>query len=447
MTARNKVIWSEGLFVKPQHFQQQVRYFEHVLHSQRVACDPHLYGLIRLSLREDLLTQGKVGLSLAKGVFSDGTPFDIPGEDLEPPILDIPEGFTANEIIYLCLPLQTEGGLEVQSGSGADNDVGARYQEVDFAVRDTTEHGSPLASVKVAQLRPVLKLGSQDLSSYSKLAIARIVEKKPDGGLVLDPSFYPTMLSLAAAPPLLHTLQELVEGVENRAKMISERIGKPGQTGVAEVSDFMLLQSLNRIGPYLRHQSQIPDLHPRMVFETLLQMVGELSTFLDERRLAPPIAHYDHDIPHKCWPELNSYLRQLISATLDSAAVPIKHKHKLHGYVVAPVPERSLIGSAEFILAVKANVPQERLHRDFATQAKVGSIETIRELVGKQVPGIPLRLMPVTPRQLPYHAGFSYFALERTASAWQQMERSEGFAFHIAGDFPELELQFWAIKG
>lgn len=447
MTSRNKVIWSEGLFVKPQHFQQQVRYLEHVAHRLGADQEPHFYGLTRLAIREDLLTQGKIGLAIAKGVFSDGTPFDIPNEDLEPPILDVPEGFTANEIVYLCLPLQTEGGLEIQSASGSDTSIGARYREADFGVRDTTEHGSPLASLKVAQLRPVLKLGSQDLSSYSKLAIARIIEKKPDGAILLDTGFYPTMLSLAATPSLLHTLQELVEGIENRAQMISERIGKPGQTGVADVSDFMLLQSLNRIGPYLRHQSQIPDLHPRLAFETLLQMVGELSTFLDERRLAPKMARYDHDLPYHCWPEINGYLRQLISATLDSAAVPIKHQHKLHGYVTAPVPERSLIGSAEFVLAVKANVPQERLHRDFVTQAKVGSIETIRELVGKQVSGIPLRLMPVTPRQLPYHAGFSYFSLDRTVAAWRQMERSEGFAFHIAGDFPELELQFWAIKG
>ena len=28
MTISNKVVWSEGLFLRPQHFQQQDRYFE-----------------------------------------------------------------------------------------------------------------------------------------------------------------------------------------------------------------------------------------------------------------------------------------------------------------------------------------------------------------------------------------------------------------------------------
>ena len=28
MSVYNKVVWSEGLFLRPQHFQQQDRYFE-----------------------------------------------------------------------------------------------------------------------------------------------------------------------------------------------------------------------------------------------------------------------------------------------------------------------------------------------------------------------------------------------------------------------------------
>ena len=28
---RNKVLWTEGLFLRPQHFQQQERYFEQIV--------------------------------------------------------------------------------------------------------------------------------------------------------------------------------------------------------------------------------------------------------------------------------------------------------------------------------------------------------------------------------------------------------------------------------
>lgn len=54
--------------------------------------------------------------------------------------------------------------------------------------------------------------------------------------------------------------------------------------------------------------------------------------------------------------------------------------------------------------------------------------------------------LPVAPRHLPFHAGFSYFELDRHDPAWQSLHSASGFGLHIAGDFPELELQLWAIR-
>ncbi|UKV13873.1 type VI secretion system baseplate subunit TssK [Thalassospiraceae bacterium SW-3-3] len=446
MSSFSKVVWSDGLFVKPHHFQQQTRYFERLSQRYASGSEPHNFGFHQLVLNEELLTLGKVALVAASGIMPDGTVFDLPAEDVSPAVLDISGGFTANEIVYLCVPLMIDGGVETQMPEGGSA-PGARMLADNLAIRDNTEQAGELAEIMISRVRPVLMLGSQDLSGYSKLAIARIVDKTGEGAIVIDKGFYPTMLSISAAPPLRRFLGELADGIEQRAGMIAARIGKPDQNGVAEVADFLLLRALNSIAPLLRHYVRMPILHPRPVYEFLLQIIGELSTFLNESKVCPDLPVYDHALPSQCWPTVTQHLRQLVTATLVANAVPIPHERKLHGYVVAPVHERELIRTAEFVLAVKANVPQERLHREFVAQSKVGSIEKIRELVGKQLPGIPLRLMPVAPRQLPYHAGYSYFALERSSPRWQHLENSDGFAFHIAGEFPELELQFWAIKG
>lgn len=447
MTSNNKVVWTDGLFLKPHHLQQQARFHERL--SMRLASGSNgfNFGFSSIVLNEELLMLGKVAFVQAAGIMPDGTPFDIPAEDIQPAIFEFSEGFTANEIVYLCLPLFMEGGIEVQAEDNVNSHVGARFKCFDQAVRDNTVQAGELASVQVAKASPVVMLGSQDLSAFTKLAVARVVEKTNDGALVIDKGFYPTMLSISAAPPLRRMLGELADGVSQRAKSIAVRIGQPNQNGVADVSDFLLLQGLNRYAPKLRHLNRLPTLHPREVFELLLEMVGELSTFIADDKLAPELTAYDHDLPYNCWPELTQHLRQLVTATLVANVVPIPHQRKRHGYIVATIPERDLIHSCEFVLAVKANVPQERLHRDFPAQFKVSSLERIRELVAKQLPGISLRLMPVAPRQLPYHAGYSYFALDQTSPAWADMVRAEGFGFHIAGDFPEMEMQFWAIKG
>lgn len=301
--------------------------------------------------------------------------------------------------------------------------------------------------LKVARLRPMLALGSSDLSAYSKIAVARVVEKAEDNKILLDPNFVPTMLSISAAPSMRRTLSNLADGVEQRARSIAVRLGKPDQSGVTAVSDFLLLQVLNRIGPLLRHYSRQAMLHPRSVYELLAQMAGELSTFMTEERLCPDLPAYNHDRPDLCWVPVLDLLRRLVARSLDSSAEWIALESKRRGYVLAPITDRDLIRDAEFVLAVKASVPQDRLQHEFVAQAKVASISAIQDLVAKQLPGIPLRLMPVAPRQLPYHAGYSYFALDRSTPAWRQMNDATGFAFHVAGDFPGLEMQFWAIKG
>jgi type VI secretion system protein ImpJ len=52
----------------------------------------------------------------------------------------------------------------------------------------------------------------------------------------------------------------------------------------------------------------------------------------------------------------------------------------------------------------------------------------------------------VAPRQIPFHAGFNYFELERGGELWKLTERSRALALHIAGEFPGLELEFWAVR-
>ena len=63
-----------------------------------------------------------------------------------------------------------------------------------------------------------------------------------------------------------------------------------------------------------------------------------------------------------------------------------------------------------------------------------------------QLPGVPVHAVPVAPRQIPYHAGFAYFELDQTDALWEQLQNSGGVGMHIAGEFPGLALEFWAIR-
>ena len=52
----------------------------------------------------------------------------------------------------------------------------------------------------------------------------------------------------------------------------------------------------------------------------------------------------------------------------------------------------------------------------------------------------------MAPRQIPYHAGFVYFELDQGHELWGQLQTSGGVALHVAGEFPGLTLEFWALR-
>ncbi|WP_042845246.1 type VI secretion system baseplate subunit TssK, partial [Salmonella enterica] len=100
-----------------------------------------------------------------------------------------------------------------------------------------------------------------------------------------------------------------------------------------------------------------------------------------------------------------------------------------------------------FVLAVAAKMETLQLQRQFIQQSKISSPEKIRNMVSVQIPGIPLHTLMVAPRQLPYHAGFSYFELDKSGAAWADVAATGAVALHVSGTFPDLNMQLWAIRG
>jgi len=139
-------------------------------------------------------------------------------------------------------------------------------------------------------------------------------------------------------------------------------------------------------------------------------------------------------------------LRKMLSTVLEQNAVQIPLVERTHGVRTAVVADLELAQHGVFVLAVSAQLPAEQLRQRFIAQTKFGPVDRIRDLVNLQLPGIGLLSLPVAPRQLPFHAGHFYFELERSSDLWRQFQKTGNLALHIAGDFPELELELWAIR-
>jgi type VI secretion system protein ImpJ len=438
----NKVIWSEGMLIRPQHFQQQERYLNMRMHAQPNSLAPYNYGLREISIDQDLLQQGKIAIISACGVFHDGTVFSVPDQDLLPDVMSLSAN-VAQTKLYLCVPLMQNGVAEVAYDEKSFN----RYRQIVGSIADNSLPATEMAPIALGKLQLRLMLEDEDRSNYSCLPILAIKEVRPDKKIVLDKDFIPPLLEIAISNIINKYVEEIHGLLEHRAEMLAGRLVNSQQSESAVVADFMLLQLVNKYQVIFAEYLKGTVLHPRELYYSLLQLMAELATFTkDERR---PIQHagYQHDNLAIVFKPLVTEVRHCLSLVLEQHAVAISLEHQNHGVFVGHIQDRELFANSVMVLGVYADLPLDDLRKNFMMQTKLSSVEIIRDLVSRGIPGVPLAALAIAPRQIPYHANFAYFRIDQQHDLWQQIIKTGSVALHVSGQFPNLRLELWAIRG
>ena len=444
MSWDSKVLWTEGLFLQPHHFQQADRYTENLVGGLARRVAPYAWGVSELEIDYDVLKVGQFALKSCAGLTQDGTVFRVPGSEDHPPALDVPSDIK-DCIVYLSVPQRRQGAAEADM-TGAELSA-TRFRPAELEVTDTAGSGKKSAMLTVGKLRLQFALGVDDLADRLTIPIARIVEVRPDQEIILDSAFVPSCMDIRAAAPLDGFLQELEGLLGHRMNALSGRMAQSGTAkGAAEIQDFLLLMAINRTLPVIRHMMSIENLHPAQMYSQCVALAGELSTFMAAEKHPPAFAPYQHHDLTQTFSGVVRLLRQYLSAVLEQTAVSIPLDPRKYGISVGVIADRKLINTAGFVLAVSADIPAENLRRHFAGQAKLGPVEEIRQLVNSALPGIPMRPLPVAPRQIPYSANVVYFELDGDNAYWGKMTTSGGIAVHVSGEYPGLKMELWAIR-
>lgn len=445
-TMKSKVIWQEGLFALPQHFQQQQRNQEYLLNQRINAQGDFVWGFTTLSVNTELLAQGKLMLDHASGCMPDGTVFSIPEQDQLPvPYQPVDLAKPGSHDIYLALPVISDITCEIEGRRSAGQGT-ERYRLTRSDIRDLHSDEGDVQQLVLGQLAPKIVSGADDLSAMVTLPLCRIRSQLPNGALVLDDHFIPTCQAIRVSPVLNGFAGDVQGLISNRASELAKRIGSPEQSGIADVAEFMMLQMLNRSQMHFTHRTHLHTLHPESFYLDLVRLLGELMTFTENSRLPCPVEVYNHRDLTQSFKTVIPELRRALNTVLMPRAqnLPLIFSD---GVYIATVNDPALLQSGSFVLAVRARMPQNQIILQFTQQSKIAATDKIRNVVSVQVPGVPLTPRTAAPRQLPYHDGYVYFDLDKGAGAWQDVVKAGAMALHISGTFPELDLQLWAIRG
>lgn len=440
----SKVIWSEGMFLRPQHFQQHDRYLSDQNKKTVRFYNCYAWGIKRLSIDEQHLGLGKIVINHCEGVMADGTVFSVKNTDELPLILDIADQIK-DEVVYLTLPVVSDGTPEAQKRSSDDKN-NSRFIVEEHDVRDNNVGIDSVARVDLGYLQFNVKTGSELKGEFIALSLCRIVESRPDKSIILDDDFIPTTLDCSASVNINNYHKEVISLLSHRSESVAGRITASGKGGTSDITDFLLLQLVNKYEALFEHMYEKDILHPEYLFQNLMTLYGELSTFTVSSRRPEFSVRYDHENLTACFAKIMSGIRQSLSMVLEQNAIQIPLQDRNYGISVAAINDKNLLKTAHFIIAVKASISNEVVRSSFPTQVKIGPVEHIRDLVNLQLPGVKINVLPIAPRQIPYHSGYTYFQLDSQSETWTQLANSGGFAIHVSGNFPDLEMEFWAIK-
>ncbi|WP_299969544.1 type VI secretion system baseplate subunit TssK [uncultured Roseobacter sp.] len=440
---RNRVAWTEGMFLRAQHFQQADRWTDQLVRDATRPLVPYPWGILEMSIDKDALGIGRFGLRSIRGILPDGTPFSAPDQCNLPAPVKLDEG-TSSVDIHLTLPMQRPGAAEFAPAGGAP---GARMTREDVDTDDANADTSFAAAIEVGRMNLTLRRDTEELAGLETLAIAHVIEVRSDLAVVLKEEMIPPVLTLGASPRLSGFLTELLGLLRHRSEAIARRTGDPSLRGSAELGDYLMLQALNRATPAIAHMAaQAGQIHPEAVYRAMIALAGELATFTASTRLPAELPDYRHADPAATFEPVMTELRRALSAVLDQSAVLIALEERRHGVRVGLLADTGLKADAGLVLAVRADITAERLRRLLPNQIKVGPVERISELVNVALPGVEVRPMPVAPRQLPFRAGNSYFELDTTGEMWREIVASGTIAMHFSSDFPGLELELWGVR-
>lgn len=379
----SRVLWKNGTFLTPQHFQQSDRHLEALLRPHR-ALD---WGIIDLQLDTTAVQQRRLGVRRLRALFPDGTPVNIgrdrrtnrDGDDPPPPLQEFAFPSSQERLgVFLVLPEKLQDG---------------RYVEEQIDIKDLFNPANQRA-VLVGHKNLRFSFTGQSLEGLLSLQIAEL-ERNAAGEITLHGEYVAPCLGLGASPFFLQLLERLLVRIESRLRDRAKFKDRPEELGV--------LQLLSQEAPVLRSYLapvQLESTHPSDLFRELLRLAGGLSVLAPNQSALP---EYNHTDLGGCFRalefELNALLGQATPTQLDVSTLRVRPGFEDNVVWDGTVPRHRPAAGERLYLVLSGDFDYQRIVQELPTRAKLGGPKTLQLAMTNGWPGLRL-LAEQTPHGL-----------------------------------------------
>ncbi len=440
----SKVFWGEGLFLRPQHFQQQDAYHEARLRDIAASLHPYAWGVRQCSFDLQSLASGTLRPLQISAIFPDGELYSAPTDDDLPEALslaDLPAGVQVTTL-YLALPL-----LRVHGGNcGSEVDGAARFTQSNRATPDLyTDAGE----AELGYLRKTVRLLTEDEArdAFSALPIARI-RRTSTGSYELDDEFIAPSLGIAASPVLMLQLRRLLDALQAKTDALYGMHREPSQHIVefrsGDIASFWLLHTANSSFAALSHLFRHPGMAPERLFQELSRLAGGLMTFSKSYALSD-LPSYRHSAPQAGFDTLFKIIRELLDTVISERYFSIALTEVKPSFHLGRIDSQRIDEKSAFYLGVAADIPGSELAHTVPVRFKVGAPDDVDKCVLSALPGVKLTHAAQVPAAIPVRPGSQYFAIEPRGPLYERMLKAESITIYVPSGVRELKLELIAL--
>lgn len=448
---QRRVVWYEGMTLDPHHFQQWDRYHLGVVNARMDAWSRFNWGVTRLLINEDRLSNGEFVIEKCIGVMPDGYPLDIPENDPVPAPRNVQEFFTATQEhldVHLALPAERKGGGNFLL-QGAENRRETRFHAETATVPDENT-GLDERQVEVGRSRFQVRFGQEPMQEYVTIQIARI-QRDASGAFVLDDEFVPTSLSISAASRIQGLTRRILELLVNKSSSLNERkrsILKQRELSPADVTAIGLLGTINTHIPLLNHHLNAAQNHPEPLYRDLLGLAGQLTAFLPESSVPPrDFPTYDHARLTASFNELGRIILDMLGGATPQANYVRVPLSTIRENLYKASLDDGLIQQAQFYLIARSDTfSEQQLVEKLPQMLRVASPDTIDDVLRTYVRALALEHTHRFPSGMPVDQQANYFQLQKRGPFWEAIEEKGELAVFVPEEFSSIDMELVAVQ-
>ena len=448
MIQSSKVLWGEGLFLRPQHFQRQDAYHEWRLAEMARALHPYSWGVRRAKIDADALASGVLRFTELQLVFADGELFSAPQEDpLPAPVaLGAIAAGTSELVFHVALaPMRQSGSNFSAAEQAADSE--RRYAQKSQPAADWFTAAAEAEVSVLCRCVRILPEG-EPRDHLISMSLCRL-RRSATGSFENDARFVAPSMSLSAAPVLQGMLRRLLDVLQAKVDALYGFHREPSKHVIefrsGDIASFWLLHTASSAFAGLSHLHHHPALHPERLYERMLELAGSLMTFSKTYALAdlPPYAHL---APGPCFARLDSIIRELLETVISTRYFAIALDEVKPSFHNGRLDSGSISAATTLYLGVQAAVTPAELVEMVPVRFKVGAPDDVEKLVLSAMSGVKLSHAPQVPAAIPVRPGHCYFAIEPRGPLYERMLQGQTLTIYAPSGMPELRLELFALN-